>query len=42
MMVSLSPPELQEIADKNPELVENAWKMFIQMLVNQGYEPPRM
>lgn len=42
MMVSQSPPGLQEIADQNPELVENAWKMFIQMLVDQGYDYPRM
>ena len=41
MMVSLSPPGLQELADQDPELVENAWKMFIQMLVDQGYDYSR-
>ena len=41
MMVSMAPPGLQKIADENPDLVEQGWKIFVQLLVEQGYKFPR-
>ncbi len=40
-MVSQAPPGLQEHVNQNPELVEQGWKIFLQLLVEQGYKPPR-
>ncbi len=34
------PPELQTIVTENPELLDQAWKTFLDRLAEYGYTPP--
>ncbi len=40
-MIRMSPPEIQDRVMENPELAEQGWKLFLQLLVEQGYRHPR-
>jgi DNA polymerase III gamma/tau subunit len=38
---SQSIPEVQELIDKSPELVEQGWQTFLDLLNEYGYTPPK-
>jgi len=40
-MYKQSIPEVQEIMDKSPEIEEQGWQMFLDMLAEHGYTPPK-